>query len=38
MFDRDGMTIEEHFYWITAVIGLLTLAIFITFVNPAAHG
>ena len=37
MFDKDGMTIEEHFYWITAVLGLLALAIFMTISNPAVH-
>jgi hypothetical protein len=37
MFDKDGMTIEEHFYWITAVLGLLALAIFMTLSNPTVH-
>jgi hypothetical protein len=35
---NGNISFEEHLYWIAAVVGLLTLAVFITFVNPAALG
>jgi hypothetical protein len=38
MENNGRMTIEEHFYWITAVAGLLMLAIFMTFSNPNMLG
>lgn len=34
MFEREEMTTEEHFCWITAIMCALTLAIFITAVRP----
>ena len=38
MQNNGNMTLEEHFYWIVALLGFLTLAVFITFANPHIHG
>jgi len=35
---NGNITFEEHIYWIAALLGLLTLAVFITFCNPRIIG
>ncbi len=38
MWENEQMTTEEHCFWISAVLMLLTFAIFITRVHPGIGG